>query len=79
MHKPPIQKPKQDDFVRTALRVPRPLHEALHEAAAKSGWSMNDEILARLQAPSLDARLEQIAKQNVELKTMLRKVLDAIG
>lgn len=79
MHKPPIQKPKQDDFVRTALRVPRDLHEELHEAATRGGWGLNDEILIRLQASTRDAKLDQLAKQNAELKAMLRKVLDAVG
>lgn len=40
----------QDDFQKTALRLPRDLHAQLHEAAAAAGRSYNAEIVARLQA-----------------------------
>ena len=39
----------QDDYVRTALRVPPDLHKALHEAADAAGHSFNAEIIGRLQ------------------------------
>lgn len=39
----------QDDYIRTALRVPRDLHKALHESASKSNRTFNAEIIARLQ------------------------------
>lgn len=37
------------DIQRTALRLPRDLHNAIHEAAAASGRTMNAEIVYRLQ------------------------------
>lgn len=37
-----------DDFVRITLRIPKPLHEQLNEAAARKR-SMNAEIIARLE------------------------------
>jgi hypothetical protein len=40
----------QDDFQKTALRLPRDLHEKVVSAANASGRSMNAEIIARLQA-----------------------------
>ena len=40
----------QDDFQKTALRLPKDLHAQLHEAAAASGRSYNSEIVQRLQA-----------------------------
>lgn len=40
----------QDDFQKTGLRLPRDLHNSLHEAAAESGRSYNAEIVHRLQA-----------------------------
>lgn len=54
----------QDDFQKTALRLPRDLHANLHEAAAKSGRSYNAEIVARLHAsfdalPTADAAAAQ--------------------
>lgn len=39
---------KQDDFIRTALRVPPDLHKQLHEAASAAGRTFNAEIVARL-------------------------------
>lgn len=40
----------QDDYIRTALRVPPTLHKQLHEAAASNNRTFNAEIVARLQA-----------------------------
>ncbi|MFM4747182.1 Arc family DNA-binding protein [Aeromonas caviae] len=37
------------DIQKTALRLPRDLHTAIHEAAAASGRTMNAEIVYRLQ------------------------------
>lgn len=39
----------QDDFQKTALRLPKDLHARVHEAAAEGGRSYNAEIVARLQ------------------------------
>lgn len=39
----------QDDFLKTALRIPRDLHEQIQSAAKATGRSMNAEIVARLQ------------------------------
>ena len=41
---------RQDDYIRTALRLPPDLHAAIHEAAAATGKSFNAEIIARLQS-----------------------------
>lgn len=38
-----------DDIQKTALRLPRGLHEAIHKAAKESGRTMNAEIVYRLQ------------------------------
>jgi hypothetical protein len=40
----------QDDYLKTALRLPRDLHKQIHQAAEQEGRSMNAEIVARLQA-----------------------------
>lgn len=37
------------DIQKTALRLPRDLHTAIHEAADASGRTMNAEIVYRLQ------------------------------
>jgi len=40
----------QDDYMKTALRLPRDLHSRIQEEAAASGRSMNSEIIRRLEA-----------------------------
>ncbi|WP_261524023.1 Arc family DNA-binding protein [Burkholderia multivorans] len=46
----------QDDYLKTALRLPRDLHQKLMEAAAANGNSLNAEMVRRLvqsfEAPS---------------------------
>jgi len=50
-----MARPKQqEDYLKTALRLPRGLHAKLHEATEATGRSLNAEIVARLQA-SFDA------------------------
>lgn len=71
MLKPPVQKPKQKNFIKTALRIPKALHESLIAAAENNGHSLNDEMLARLNTSQLD----EITKQHEELKMMLRQIL----
>lgn len=44
----------QDDYIKTALRLPRDVHAQIQQAATASGRSMNAEIVARLQG-SLDS------------------------
>lgn len=40
----------QDDYIRTALRLPRDLHKEVQDSAEKNNRSMNAEIVARLQS-----------------------------
>lgn len=40
----------QDDYMKTALRLPRELHAQLMEAARERGRSFNSEVIDRLQA-----------------------------
>lgn len=76
MPKPPI--PFQDEYVKTALRLPRAMRDEIQATAAHNGRSANSEILARLQA-SQDQRLAAVERELQELKGMLRKLLDAAG
>lgn len=39
----------QDEYIKTALRLPRALHTAVQEAAESAGRSMNAEIIRRLE------------------------------
>ncbi|WP_397474230.1 Arc family DNA-binding protein [Pusillimonas sp.] len=65
----------QDDYIKTALRLPRQLHGQLLASAQQTGKSMNAEILTRLaasfeakedapksQLSSLEARQESLQK-----------------
>lgn len=40
---------KQDDYIKTALRLPPALHVSLTASAAERGHSLNAEMVARLQ------------------------------
>lgn len=40
---------KQDDYTKTALRLPRDLHQMLTESAAARGHSLNTEMVYRLE------------------------------
>lgn len=57
------------DIQRTALRLPRDLHNAIHAAAAASGRTMNAEIVYRLQktfdeaAPPIDSAPRQYQRK----------------
>lgn len=48
---------QQDEYIRTALRLPPDLHARVHEAADKAGRSFNAELIARIAA-SFDTGLE---------------------
>lgn len=47
----------QDDFIKTALRLPKAVHASIQSAATQSGRSMNAEIIARLERSFADEPL----------------------
>ncbi|TCT09482.1 Arc family DNA-binding protein [Paralcaligenes ureilyticus] len=51
----------QDDYIKTALRLPRDLHARLLKSSEQTGKSMNAEIIARLDV-SLDGERESQKK-----------------
>jgi hypothetical protein len=73
---------KQDDFVKTALRIPRDLHSQIQEAAAASGRSMNAEMIGRLQADVEDgallAILDRLRESDDELLATTKKQRDLL-
>lgn len=73
---------KQDDFVKTALRIPRALHAQIQEAADASGRSMNAEMIDRLQAQpgdlALAAMLDRMRSSEDELLDATRKQRDLL-
>lgn len=54
----------QDEFIKTALRLPRDLHAQVQASAEELGRSMNAEIIARLQS-SFDATTVVDAPQSL--------------
>jgi len=76
MQKPPTFKEKQGDFVKTAVRLPPQLHKELKEAAEMNGRPLNAEIIARLMATPVQEKLDRLASNDQEIKTMLRELLD---
>lgn len=50
----------QDDFQKTALRLPKDLHARIHAAAAETGRSYNAEIVMRLQASFAPAQAQDM-------------------
>lgn len=78
----------QDDYMKTALRLPRDLHAQIQEAATESGRSMNAEIVARLNG-SFDARQKRRrvnitltcgpSIQIAELQGLLQQIKDQLG
>jgi hypothetical protein len=75
-----MNKPKsQDDYIKTALRLPRGLHALLIDAAEANGRSLNAEIIARLLQQPLEAKLEELSKQNLEIKSLAREILHSVA
>lgn len=76
---------RQDDYIRTALRVPPDLHAKLHKAADENATSFNAEIVARLTAsfdapPDVAALRQEIERlKNAEPLHRLYVLLDAHG
>jgi hypothetical protein len=62
----------------TTVRLPPELHTEIKEAAARSGHSMNVEIVARLAARTVDLALTDIARQNVRTQEMIQRLIDTL-
>lgn len=73
----------QDDFQKTALRLPKDLHARLHESAAAVGRSYNAEIVARLAQsfePSGDVtHLQEVAESRKEVAKRLGQLNYALA
>lgn len=51
--------PKQQDYIKTALRLPRDLHAEIHQAAREGERGFNAEILFRLRQSFKERRSGQ--------------------
>ena len=71
----------QDDFVKTALRLPRGLHAEIQAAAIAAGRSMNAEIIDRLHAKDATSAaviLERLRDSENALLQSTKKQVDVL-
>ena len=72
----------QDDYIKTALRLPRELHARIQLAAEEAGRSMNAELIHRLETSFFGGgsalEITVHADMDVTMK-QLREVLGAIS
>jgi predicted HicB family RNase H-like nuclease len=74
MTKPPPKKQHQEDYIKTALRLPPDLHARLKSDAEIAGRSLNAEIVMSLQR----AKTDTLEGELNDIKLTLRKILDAV-
>ena len=67
----------QDDWHKTGLRLPKRLHERLHDAAALSGRSYNAEIISRLESSFVSASATGDAWENLRALSRRKDQLQA--
>ncbi|MBN3757242.1 Arc family DNA-binding protein [Paraburkholderia sp. Tr-20389] len=67
---------KQDDYTKTALRLPRELHQKLTDAASERGHSLNTEMVYRLGA-SFDGGED--SDRQIEINAILKGLRDTIA
>jgi hypothetical protein len=66
----------QDEYVKTAIRLPPELHAEVKRAAKAAGRPMNAELIARVASSQQVDLLKELLKQNAEMKAMIRELLD---
>ena len=65
----------QDDYIKTALRLPRELHARLLDAARESSKSLNAELVARLETSFARDRHEAMLKEMLERQEAMQRGL----
>jgi hypothetical protein len=68
----------QDNYIRTALRLPRDLHAKVHESAREQGRTLNAELIARIAGAEEVLSFKELRRENAELRAMVREVLDSL-
>lgn len=71
-----MEKSNKTQRTQRTLRLPADLQSEIEDAAALAGRSANEEIIHRLRAYAQAVRLEDIAKENGEIKRMLQRLID---
>lgn len=63
---------KQDDYIKTALRLPRELHADLRQSAQQMGRSLNSDIISRLLGSEKPNLREPVNLSTVAISTMVK-------
>lgn len=69
----------QDDYIKTALRLPPGLHDQLKSSAEYNGRSLNAEIIARLLASTGPVTLDTLAEQQLRTQVMVQQIIDTLA
>ncbi|MBT2333594.1 Arc family DNA-binding protein [Variovorax paradoxus] len=70
----------QDDYMKTALRLPRDLHAKLQESATMSSRSLNAELIARLEhTAQWEARARASSQEAAEAKMEISRLAAVAG
>ena len=70
---------KQDDYTKTALRLPRELHQKLMDAASARGHSLNTEMIYRLDGSFREAPPADEADKQIEINAVLEGLRSTIA
>jgi len=69
----------QEDWIKSAMRLPPDLHKELSEASDAEIRSLNAEVVVRLrQTPGLLTAVQTLLKQQIEMKETLREILERL-
>jgi uncharacterized protein (DUF1778 family) len=66
------------DYIKTSLRLPPEVRQAVQAAAKANGRTMNQEIVSRILEAEDRATFKQLVRQNDELRAMMREMLEQI-
>lgn len=73
------RKAHQDDYQKTALRVPRELHAKIIDAAKKNNRTMNAEIVERLGASfDKDVEIDSFSGLSEESAGLLNRFIESL-
>lgn len=59
-----------------SLRMPEWMHQELKVAAKLHGHTVNDEVVERLRSVKMAEAVQMLAKENAEMKAMLKELYD---
>jgi predicted HicB family RNase H-like nuclease len=72
-----VAKRKPTDIAQLGLRLPEKLRKKIEAAARTNGWSLNRELVRRLERSFVQQEIEDAIKRTAE--EIERKVVEQIG